>query len=77
MNLDIIFTWELGYLKNFVNGGKIVNLQEYLYADMEWKIVLSAEKKAVCWYEHYSCGILLLYLWLIIKSDIIIGVIVV
>lgn len=34
---DIIFTWELGYLENFVNGGKIVNLQEYLDADAEWK----------------------------------------
>ena len=34
---DIIFTWELGYLENFVNGGKIVNLQDYLDADPEWK----------------------------------------
>lgn len=34
---DIIFTWELGYLENFVNGGKIVNLQEYLDADTDWK----------------------------------------
>ena len=34
---DIIFTWELGYLENFVNGDKIVNLQEYLDADQEWK----------------------------------------
>ncbi len=34
---DIIFTWELGYLENFVNGGKIVNLQEYLDADADWK----------------------------------------
>lgn len=34
---DIIFTWELGYLENFVDGGKIVNLQEYLDADTEWK----------------------------------------
>ena len=34
---DIIFTWELSYLENFVNGGKIVNLQEYLDEDEEWK----------------------------------------
>lgn len=34
---DIIFTWELSYLENFVNGGKIVNLQEYLDDDEEWK----------------------------------------
>lgn len=34
---DIIFTWELSYLENFVNGGKIVNLQEYLDADEEWR----------------------------------------
>lgn len=34
---DIIFTWELGYLENFVNGGKIENLQSYLDADPEWK----------------------------------------
>ena len=27
---DIIFTWELGYLENFVNGNKIVSLQKYL-----------------------------------------------
>ena len=32
----IISTWELGYLENFVNGGKIVNLQPYLDADPEW-----------------------------------------
>lgn len=34
---DIIFTWELGYLGNFVKGDKIVNLQEYLDEDEEWK----------------------------------------
>ena len=34
---DIIFTWELGYLGNYVNGGKIVSLQSYLDADEEWK----------------------------------------
>ena len=34
---DIIFTWELGYLQNFVDGGKIVNLQQYLDEDSEWK----------------------------------------
>lgn len=33
---DIIFTWELGYLENFVNGNKIVDLQPYLDADEEW-----------------------------------------
>ena len=33
---DIIFTWELGYLGNYVNGGKIVSLQSYLDADPEW-----------------------------------------
>lgn len=33
---DIMFTWELGYLENFVNGGKIANLQEYMDADPEW-----------------------------------------
>lgn len=32
---DIIFTWELGYLGNYVNGGKIVSLDSYL--DDEWK----------------------------------------
>lgn len=34
---DIIFTWELGYLENFVNGNKIVSLQKYLDEDEEWK----------------------------------------
>lgn len=34
---DIIFTWELGYLENFVNGDKIVSLQKYLDEDEEWK----------------------------------------
>lgn len=34
---DIIFTWELGYLGNFVNGGKIISLQSYLDADEAWK----------------------------------------
>ena len=33
---DIIFTWELGYLENFVNGNKIVDLQPYLDADKDW-----------------------------------------
>ena len=32
----IIFTWELGYLENYVNGGKIVSLQPYLDEDPEW-----------------------------------------
>ena len=32
----IIFTWELGYLENYVNGGKIISLQPYLDADPEW-----------------------------------------
>ena len=34
---DIIYTWELGYLGNFVNGDKIINLQEYLDADPDWE----------------------------------------
>ena len=34
---DIIYTWELGSLENFVNAGKIVSLQEYLDADPDWK----------------------------------------
>ena len=34
---DIIFTWELGYLETFVNGGKIVSLQSYLDGDPAWK----------------------------------------
>lgn len=34
---DIIFTWPLGYLENFVNGDKIVSLQKYLDEDEEWK----------------------------------------
>ena len=34
---DIIFTWELGYLENFVKGGKITNLTPYLDKDTEWK----------------------------------------
>ena len=34
---DIIFTWELGYLENFVNGGKITKLTEYLDKDADWK----------------------------------------
>ena len=33
---DIIFTWELGYLGNYVDGGKIVSLQSYLDDDPEW-----------------------------------------
>ena len=34
---DIIFTWELGFLGNYVNGGKIISLQSYLDADNDWK----------------------------------------
>ncbi|MGI6172519.1 MAG: ABC transporter substrate-binding protein [Christensenellales bacterium] len=33
---DIIFTWELGYLGNYVNGGKIISLQSYLDEDEAW-----------------------------------------
>lgn len=33
---DMIFTWELGYLGNYVNGGKIVSLQSYIDEDAEW-----------------------------------------
>lgn len=33
---DIIFTWELGYLQKFVDGGKIVDLQKYLDKDTTW-----------------------------------------
>lgn len=31
----IVFTWELGYLENYVNGGKILCLDDYM--DDEWK----------------------------------------
>lgn len=34
---DIIFTWELGYLQTFVDGGKIVDLTPYLEEDTAWK----------------------------------------
>ena len=34
---DIIFTWPLGYLENFVNGDKVVSIQKYLDEDEEWK----------------------------------------
>lgn len=34
---DIFYTWELGYLKNFINGDKVIDLQEYLDADPEWR----------------------------------------
>ncbi len=33
---DIIYTFELGYLENYVNGGKIVSLQKYLDDDPQW-----------------------------------------
>lgn len=32
----VIFTWELGYLGNYVNGGKVISLQPYLDEDAEW-----------------------------------------
>lgn len=34
---DIFFTYELSFLGNYVNGDKVVDLQEYLDADEEWK----------------------------------------
>lgn len=34
---DIIFTWPLGYLENFVNGDKVVSIQKYLDEDEDWK----------------------------------------
>ncbi len=49
---DIIFTWELGYLENFVNGNKIVSLQKYLDEDEDWK-------------NSFNGGILDCLLWLV------------
>lgn len=34
---DIFFTYELDFLKNYVDGGKVVSLQKYLDDDKEWK----------------------------------------
>lgn len=34
---DIFFTWELDYLKPFVEGQKVASLQEVIDADEEWK----------------------------------------
>ena len=34
---DIIFTWQLGYLENFVNGDKVISIQKYLDEDEDWK----------------------------------------
>lgn len=34
---DIFFTWSSGYLKPFVDGGKILELTPYLEKDKEWK----------------------------------------
>ncbi len=33
---DLFFTYELSFLENYVNGDKVVSLQEYLDADAEW-----------------------------------------
>jgi raffinose/stachyose/melibiose transport system substrate-binding protein len=33
---DIFFTYELSFLENYVNGDKVVDLQEYLDADSDW-----------------------------------------
>lgn len=33
---DIFFTYELSFLGNYVNGDKVVDLQEYLNADEAW-----------------------------------------
>lgn len=34
---DIFFTWELSYLKPFVEGGKVADITSYLEEDKEWK----------------------------------------
>lgn len=34
---DIFFTWELGYLKPFVDGGKVADITSYLDEDTAWK----------------------------------------
>lgn len=34
---DIFFTWELSYLKPFVDGGKVYSLQETMNQDSDWK----------------------------------------
>lgn len=39
---DIFFTWELDYLRPFVEGGKVLDLTPYLEADPEWRDSLVA-----------------------------------
>lgn len=34
---DMIYTWELGYLENYVKAGKITELSDYLEEDAGWK----------------------------------------
>lgn len=34
---DVFFTWELSYLKPFVDGGKVADITSYLDEDEEWK----------------------------------------
>ena len=42
---DIIFTWPLGYLENFVNGDKVISIQKYLDEDEDWEITAESEEQ--------------------------------
>lgn len=52
---DIIFTWELGYLGNYVNGGKIVALDDYM--DDEWKATFNEGVLDLLTYDGKLYGI--------------------
>lgn len=54
---DIIFTWELGYLGNYVNGGKIVSLQSYLDEDPEWAATFNDGVIDLLTYDGEAYGI--------------------
>ena len=54
---DIIFTWELGYLGNYVDGGKIVSLQSYLDEDPEWAATFNEGVIDLLTYDGEAYGI--------------------
>lgn len=54
---DVIFTWELGYLQNFVDGKKVISLQKYLDEDKAWMDKFNPGTLEQLTYDHEVYGV--------------------
>lgn len=54
---DVFFTWELSYLKPFVDGGKVMDITSYLEEDTEWKNQFSEGTLDFLTYDGKNYGV--------------------